>query len=178
MTGPDPAASTDAATAAADLAGAEFRWGVLLLVVNLSATWFMAGLIWLIQLVHYPQFALIGVDGWAEYHRRHVSTITLIVGPAMLIELLSAVGLLWLRPVGVPAWVLWAGLVMIVLLWASTATLQVPAHDRLSAGMDEAQLAKLVGTNWLRTALWTGRGVLMAWCLWQAVGFLIGRQVR
>ena len=130
--------------------------------VNLAATWFMAGLIWLVQVVHYPQFDAVGPEHWPAYHERHVRHITFVVGPAMLLELATALLLLWLRPPGVPAWLLWAGAGMAALLWLSTALVQVPDHDRLGRAFEAATHRRLVATNWVRTALWTGRGVLMS----------------
>jgi hypothetical protein len=53
-----------------------------------------------------------------------------------------------------------AGLLLAV--WGSTFLLQVPCHERLSAGWDEAVHARLVATNWIRTAGWTLRLVLLA----------------
>jgi len=49
----------------------------------------------------------------------------------------------------------------VALVWASTWLLQVPAHRRLGAGFDPVWHARLVRGNWLRTALWTFRGVLV-----------------
>jgi hypothetical protein len=38
--------------------------------IHLAATWFMVGLIWVIQIVHYPLFTSVGSDSFAEYERR------------------------------------------------------------------------------------------------------------
>ncbi|MCW2614348.1 MAG: hypothetical protein JWN08_1342 [Frankiales bacterium] len=37
-----------------------------------------------------------------------------------------------------------------------TAPWSVPLHGRLAGGYDDAVAARLIGTNWLRTAAWTG----------------------
>ena len=137
-------------------------WPTAALHANLAAAWFMAGLIWLVQVVHYPQFADVGTDAWPAYHRRHLRAITPIVGTAMLIELVTTGLLVYRRPPGVPAWLAWAGLGLVILLWLSTALVQVPAHDRLGRGWDDAAHRRLVLTNWFRTAAWTARGVLMS----------------
>jgi hypothetical protein len=39
---------------------------------------------------------------------------------------------------------------------------QVPLHERLSAGWDAAAHQRLVASNWVRTVLWTVRAVLVA----------------
>ena len=43
----------------------------------------------------------------------------------------------------------------------STVLLQVPLHARLAAGHDEHAARRLVATNWIRTAAWTSRGVML-----------------
>ena len=139
------------------------------LLVNLAATWFMVGLIWLVQVVHYAQFDGVGADGWAEYHRRHTGNITLVVGPAMLIELVTAIGLLFYRPERVPMWSVWLGLALIAVLWLSTAAVQVPLHNRLAATFDADAARRLTATNWLRTIAWTARGLLVGWMTWRVM---------
>ena len=40
-------------------------------VANLAATWFMVGLIWFVQVVHYPLFAAVPAgEPFAAYHRQ------------------------------------------------------------------------------------------------------------
>lgn len=140
-----------------------------LLVLNVVSTWYMVGLIWFVQIVHYAQFSLVGNDGFCTYHRRHTQFTTFAVGPAMLIEMATAV-LLILRPhPALPSWAAWVGVGLVALLWLSTAFVQVPRHNVLSRGFDANACRVLVGTNWVRTVLWTARGLLMAWVLVQAV---------
>jgi hypothetical protein len=52
------------------------------------------------------------------------------------------------------------GVVALAGIVASTLALQVPAHGRLGAAFDPHTHARLVRTNWIRTALWTVRGLL------------------
>jgi hypothetical protein len=141
----------------------------LALVLNLAATWYMTGLIWFVQLVHYAQFPLVGEPGFAAYHRRHTRFTTLAVGPAMLVEAATAAALIAWRPPAVAAWVAWVGVALVGGLWASTALVQVPRHDVLARGFDPAACRSLTRTNWARTAGWTARAVLMAWATAAAV---------
>ena len=136
------------------------RW---LLATNLAAALFLTGLIWTVQIVHYPLFARVGAAGFAAYEAEHSARITVIVGPVMLLELAAAAALVFLRPAGVPAWAAWASLTLVGLIWASTALLQIPRHAELAAGFDAAAHAALVATNWIRTAAWTARSALLLW---------------
>ena len=134
-----------------------------LLLLHLLATLTMFGAILIVQVVHYPLFSGVGVERWAAYEAAHQTRITWVVGPAMLLELGTAVALVWMRPTGLPLWMLWSGLVLVGVIWASTAFVQVPLHNTLMVGFDGDAHARLVGTNWIRTVAWTLRTVLVLW---------------
>lgn len=139
-------------------------------LIHAGATLFMAGLIWFVQVVHYPLFGAVGQGSFPAYEARHQRLTTWVVGPPMLLELAAAVMLLVFRPPNVPAWMLWAGLVMLGGIWLSTAFLQVPMHNRLAGGFDPSAHYWLVAGNWVRTALWSVRGVLALWVCSRAPG--------
>ena len=132
----------------------------VILIANVLATGFMTGLIWFVQVVHYPLFAAVGNAEFAAYSRSHQALTTLVVGPAMLVEAATAALLILARPAGVPQWMAWAGVALVAVIWASTALLQVPAHGRLSAGFDAETGAFLVTTNWIRTIAWSLRAAI------------------
>lgn len=129
---------------------------LLILLAHAAATWFMVGLIWFVQVVHYPLFPGVGRAGWGAYSSRHQKLTTLVVGPVMLVELVTSLLLLAMRPGALTI----AGAVLLGLVWASTFFVQVPLHARLERGHDAAIMRKLVATNWARTALWTARGAI------------------
>lgn len=132
-----------------------------LLLIQVLTTVFMTGLIWLVQCVHYPLFAAVGREQYIDYQEHHVRRISWIVMPVMLAELVSA-ALLWLW--APTAWAPYTslGLLLLGLIWLSTALLQVPCHNLLSDGFQPEAHRRLVTTNWLRTAAWTARtGVLL-----------------
>lgn len=133
----------------------------VLLLANAAATWYLVGLIWLVQRVHYPLFARVGASGFSDYQRAHVRRITPLVLPPMVIELLTALALLRWPPAGVPPGWLWVGAALVGVVWASTFALQVPCHHRLLEGFDAAAHRRLVAGNWLRTWAWTLRGLLV-----------------
>ncbi len=119
--------------------------GMAAFVASLASSWFMAGLIWIVQVVHYPLFGRVGRDGFAAYESAHARLITPIVGPAMLVELVSSIALLAARPRGRPAWAAWAGVALVGIAWASTAFVQVPLHGTLARGFDEDAAERLLG---------------------------------
>jgi uncharacterized membrane protein len=137
----------------------------LILIANLVSTCYMAGLIWMVQVVHYPLFAKVGREQFESYQTSHQSLTTLVVGPPMLVELITAVLLIWYRPAEVPSWIFYVALALLVVVWASTAFLQVPCHEQLTGGFDTAVHTRLVVSNWIRTISWTARGVFVTWML-------------
>lgn len=141
------------------------QFPVIILIANLVSTCYMVGLIWMVQVVHYPLFAKVGTDNYEQYQISHQSLTTLVVGPPMLVEFISAAMLLWYRPPGVPGWLIYTALGLLIMVWASTAFIQVPCHEKLTSGFDAAIHSRLVVSNWIRTIGWSARGVLVTWML-------------
>ncbi|MEQ9455551.1 MAG: hypothetical protein RLN76_13290 [Phycisphaeraceae bacterium] len=130
------------------------------LAIHAGATCFLAGLIWVIQLVHYPLMDRVLPEEFGAFARAHQVRITPIVGPAMLAEGVAAAMLVWLVPGGWPMVVVWVGLVLVGVNALSTFLVQVPLHSRLVDGFDARAHAALVWTNWVRTVAWSVRAVL------------------
>lgn len=141
---------------------------MIFLFFNFLATFFLVGLIWIVQRVVYPSLGEVGESAFVDYHRGHMRRITPVVFPLMVVELLTGVALV-VVPAG-PFYespLAWAGLLLTLVTWGSTAVLQVPLHRRLmEKGRDEVALRVLVRSNWIRTASWTLKAILSAWVLW------------
>jgi hypothetical protein len=88
----------------------------------------------------------------------------------MLGEAATAVALVFDPPNGVPLWLAAAGLGLLAVIWLSTALLQSPRHRELGAGFDAASHRFLVASNWLRTACWSVRGLVVLWMAAKAAG--------
>ena len=138
-----------------------------LLLIHLAATLIMFGIIWVIQVVHYPLFAQVGEEQFRAYEQAHTRLITFVVFPPMTIELITSILLVFNRPIGVSTWLPVVGLLLVILIWLSTAFLQVPMHNILSNGFDAEAHRRLVQTNWIRTICWSLRTGLAALLTWQ-----------
>ena len=116
----------------------------LLAGVGAAATFAMVGVIWIVQLVHYPSFAFVDATRYAEFQNFHERNITFIVLPLMLVEALCAFALLASAAMGTqvdgdsvgtemftPSAI---GLGLVVFLWGWTALVSVPFHARLAGG--------------------------------------------
>lgn len=132
-----------------------------LLVLNLVLTWAMVGLIWLVQIVNYPMFAEVPAGRFKRYEKRHVQRITYVVGPLMVGEALTGIALLVAAPTSGVLIVAEVGVLLLLVIWLSTAFLQVPLHAKLETAYDPALHRRLVLTNWVRTWAWTARGLLL-----------------
>ena len=128
-----------------------------LILTNLLATWAMVGVIWTVQVVHYPLMAFTGPDHSAAYQQRHVKQISLLVVPLMSIEAVAAVALFISQP-GVLSML---GVLLLIGIWGVTGAMSVPAHDRLQFGYRREPFKLLMRSNSMRTALWTLRGVVV-----------------
>lgn len=133
------------------------------LVVQMAATFFMIGLIWMVQIVHYPLFDDVGRENYVRYQHRHQNNISFVVGPVMLVELVTAALMIWYPPSQASRSAIYLGFALVVLIWLSTAFLQVPCHAKLVSGFDPEAYRLLVRSNWIRTLAWTARGVLLVW---------------
>lgn len=135
-------------------------WPLVLLAAHTASTLAMTGLIWFVQVVHYPLFLAIDDAGFASYEQRHVTLTGRVVAPLMLIELATSGLLVLYPPTPETSWLCYLGFAMVAVNWLSTAFLQVPLHGKLQEGKDEQAIRRLVRTNWIRTIAWSGRGVV------------------
>ncbi len=90
------------------------------LLLQAFATFAMTGLIWFVQVVHYPLFRSVGAPGYAAYQAEHMRLATLVVGPLMLLEAATALWLVLDRPAFVSPAQAWAGLALRPCATAST----------------------------------------------------------
>ena len=125
---------------------------------HLVATVFMVGLIWFVQVVHYPLFNRISGDASIQYAAEHQRRTAWVVGLPMLVEGITT---LWLffDPINGRLLPLLGGLVLMK-IHLSTVFLQVPLHKKLSQGYEREVVRKLVATNWVRTIGWTIRAAI------------------
>lgn len=128
--------------------------------VQLASSFTMVGVIWMVQLVNYPLMRAVPATSFVDYEDGHRRRISLVVGPAMALELIAAVGLVVYRPSDVPAALALGGLGLLILALGVTAFVSAPIHGRLLEGRSDELIDRLVTTNWVRTAAWTGRGAV------------------
>lgn len=126
-----------------------FDWLVLLAV-----SWSLFILIWLIQLVHYPSFRFVEAQAFPDFHQHHTTSITLVVMPLMLCELVNVLWLTYKSGFSL-IFLLLSGIV--IGIWISTFLVSVPLHGQMVQVKNSEAIEKLIQTNWVRTILWTAK---------------------
>lgn len=134
----------------------------LFFLINSAATLFMAGLIWLIQLVHYPSFHFVDQSNFKEFHLFHSTRISFVIIPVMILEIVTS-GILWWNYSAFD--INSIGFYLVILIWIATAGFSVPNHNKLGNGKNTETINSLVNTNWVRTILWSIKAVLTIYLL-------------
>jgi hypothetical protein len=135
----------------------------VLIIGHIAATWFMIGLIWTMQIVHYPLWIDIGKRESANYHGRHTRRIGWLVGIVGGVEFLTGSALLALIPDALSA----SGMSLLTTIWLVTAFVQMPLHKRLGSYWSDSAIHRLIRGNWIRTLLWSMRGSIALALIWR-----------
>ena len=130
-----------------------------LLYTHVIATSIMVGLIWFVQLVHYPSFHYIDRDRYSSFHSFHTKSISKIVVPVMLLESVTAMLLLYgLQTIEA---LLSISFVILIIIWIVTGIFFTRTHRILLMGYNKNIINRMVGLNWIRTILWSIRLVFL-----------------
>jgi len=131
----------------------------LVVKLHLSTTALLTGLIWMVQVVHYPSFLYIDTKRYMSFQKFHMSKIGLLVGPLMIVELLTGIQLLYYQSFNA----MYFNLSMLIMMgiWILTAIVFTSIHEKLTHGFNEKLIFDLVNYNWIRTVLWTARLVII-----------------
>ena len=125
--------------------------------VHFISTSLMVGIIWVIQLLHYPAFHFIKEIDYVEFQHFHMQRISFIVVPVMILEFFSAFILAYY----IQSDLLILCLGILIVIWLVTFVFFTKLHQRLLNGYDKSIVDKLVQINWSRTILWTFRLIIL-----------------
>lgn len=146
---------------------------MLLLILNLLVSAILTGLIWFVQVVHYPIFLKVPAAAFKDFQLQHMFTTTRVVAFPMLLELLLGIGLLMGSYPGKTGFTHYSAFTCVVGIWLVTFFVSVPIHNQLVLlGYNASLIQQLVATNWLRTFAWTLRTLLLLYMLLKAVALL------
>lgn len=126
-------------------------------LATLATSWSLFGLIWIVQLVHYPSFRY--VPDFTDFHPHHTASITIIVAPLMVAELAISG---WLAYRSGFQWTFVVPLAIVLLIWIATFFRAVPLHEGLASVRDDTVIEALIRINWWRTVGWTLKAVWLS----------------
>ena len=125
--------------------------------IHFLSTSLMVGIIWVIQLLHYPTFHFIKENDYVEFQHFHMQRISFIVVPVMIIEILSGFMLVYYFRSNL--FILC--LTILLVIWLITFAFFTKLHQSLLGGYDKIIVDKLVQINWSRTVLWSLRLIIL-----------------
>lgn len=138
----------------------------MLETIHLIATASYCAILWVVQLLLYPQFRQVPAIAFQQYHHQHCRRMGWIVAPLFLIEGLTAIHLAWQLWESQPA-LQNASIALFTLGHGITFLLFVPLHRQLARGpVTKKDLLNIIRWNWLRTTIATARlGVVYTFVL-------------
>lgn len=147
--------------------------------LHAAATMAMVGLIWTVQVVHYPLFENVGAEAYPEYQSRHIDRIGAVLVVPWGLEGITIVALLVLAKERLMRTLAFAGAALMGLILLVTMIWAAPVHGELLDGFDPDQHDTLMWSNLIRTLLWTARGgvaMAMVWILLDRRSDVAGRR--
>lgn len=142
----------------------------LILILNCASTFALTGIVWLVQVLIYPSFKFVGRNRFREAHRTHTTSISLVVAPLMVVELVTSGIMAFVKIPGIHPWLSYFGLGLALLIWVSTFAIQVPIHNSLSGGFEERLARRLVRSNLIRASAWSARSLICIYVIWALLG--------
>jgi hypothetical protein len=111
---------------------------------------------WMLQIVSYPTYALVGEPEFVPFHKDSGRRLLpVFVGPAVIACLFAIVLAFW-HPAAMPAWAALIAAACGLVILVTTIALEVPKHNKLDAdGKSIALIDGLVRDNLPRAIGWT-----------------------
>ena len=133
----------------------------LFIDIHFLATSIMVGVIWVIQLLHYPSFHFIQKSDYPKFQQFHMSRISFIVVPAMIIEFIT--GIMMLQFGFSSNFLFIFSLFILLVIWVITLVFFTKMHQGLISGYNEVIVDRLISINWSRTLLWSIRLLVLCY---------------
>ena len=119
----------------------------LFLKINIYSNIYLIAISVMVQLIIYPSFKNYDNSNFKSFHSSYTKKMFFIVGPIMIIELLSTSYLVIKNTFLFPS-------TIVALIWLTTFFLIVPVHNSLSHAFSIKTHKKLLRLNVVRTSFW------------------------
>ena len=126
--------------------------------------------------VNYPTWRLIGANEFRAYHNALGPLVIGYMVIPMLVGTVLGIVLLWIRPIQIPLWAILAAVLLQVIVWVSTATIQLPIQFQLGAdGLSIPAIERLIFTNlWFRKVPQVITSALFVWMMYTVLRERVG----
>jgi hypothetical protein len=142
-----------------------------LFIIAFALVFYANGAAFIESFVNYPSWRFIGPKEFSGYHQFIGPRVVIyLVVPALLASIFTLV-MLWRRPVAIPLWAVWVAVVFQIIIWVSSAHIQIPIQVEFSsAGFSEERLASLITSNfWLRRVPNALTAALFLWMMHRVI---------
>ncbi len=141
------------------------NWNFIAFII---ITFYAIGAEFVESLVNYPLWHIVGPSEiWTTYHiALGPKIIAVLAIPALLLQLITNVLLLFFRPAILPKWTAWITLIILLVAVVSSATIQIPIQAKLDSGYTKELVDYLIDTDlYLRVWMSVLRGAIIAYML-------------
>lgn len=138
---------------------------MMLIAIQTSAFWFMAGVTWVLQRLNYPLIGEVPAEHLPAYQAAHNKRFGLLMLPGVIVSFVTTILMFFFRPQPVPLVVPICQIMLLFSIVGSAANHAAPAHKKLQQGYNEPSHKLLINTNWLRLAAWLILGIGGIWLL-------------
>ena len=128
------------------------KFPIWLFLITFALILYGMGASFVESFVNYPTWRLIGANEFLAYHHAISPLVIAYMVIPMLLATALTLLLVWFRPAQIPRWAIWLSVILQMLVWVSTATIQIPIQIQLSAsGLSLPLIDQLIFTNlWFR----------------------------
>jgi hypothetical protein len=125
------------------------KTSIWLFLIAFALVFYGMGASFVESFVNYPTWRLIGANEFRAYRQALSPLVIGYMVIPMLITTIMTMLLLWYRPAPLPQWAIWLAVVLQLIIWVSTAAIQLPIQMQLSRdGLSLPLIERLIFTNW------------------------------
>jgi hypothetical protein len=147
--------------------GTKMGKSIWLFLVTFALVFYQLGTTSIESFVNYPSWRLVGVNEFRAFHQAVGSSYIIYgVAPGLLTTILTLL-LLYYRPAAIPSWAIWLAIGLQLVMWASSAAVQIPIQRQLDReGLSLPLINHLIFTNfWLRRVPTIANAILFFWMM-------------
>ena len=149
---------------------------ILLFLATFCLIFYGMGASFVESFVNYPTWPLIGANEFRAYHNVLGPLVIGYMVIPMLVGTVLSIVLLWVRPTQIPFWAILAAVILQLINWVSTATIQLPIQFQLGAdGLSIPAIERLIFTNlWFRKVPQMISSALFIWMMYAVLREKVG----